>query len=175
MIQIKLQLVRGVIYIYVIIKVIKPYSMSRSAGNICGSYVLGPAYYWNTIITFHKKNCKILKRLTKSKFSFCIYIYTDIYIYIFIYFLHFVVLTCPNVTVAYDNILCVCDMNSISVGAVTWCSDDEIRNNNIEASFKDHMHLRCIFKPQVCHFQIVALIESHGLCNKKFQEKVKES
>lgn len=76
------------------------------------------------------------------------------------------VFTCPNGAIAYDNIVCLCDVNSISVGAVPWCSQDQIRSRHIVALLKPYMHLLCIFESQVCHFQVVASIECHSLCSK---------
>jgi len=88
----------------------------------------------------------------------------------FVFLSNFVLLilvfTCPNGAIAYHNICCLCDVNSISVGAVPWCSQDQIRSSDIVALLKPYMHLLRIFESQVCHSQVVASIECHSLCNK---------
>lgn len=140
----------------------KPDSMPWSTLDIYGSYILGPTYYGNTVITFIKNSEK--SKLENLKFK-----------WFFSNFVLVLVFTCPNDTIAYENISCLCDVNSISVGAVPRCSHDQIRSCNIVAFLKPYMHLLCIFEPQICHFQVVALVESHSLCNNFFQKlKIKK-
>jgi hypothetical protein len=72
------------------------------------------------------------------------------------------------------NVLRFCDMNSISVGAMPWCSYHKIGSFDVYAFLKREMHLWCVFYPQVIYGQIVAVEESHGLYihNKKIKKVV---
>lgn len=69
-------------------------------------------------------------------------------------------LTCSDDRIHYLDFLGASDMNTISVGTISWCSYHEIRRSDIFASFKRKMHLLAVLDLKVHHNQVIARPES---------------
>ena len=82
---------------------------------------------------------------------------------IFNYFFSLGLITCSDNTANDLNILRACHMNSISVGAVLWCSQHDIKSLNIHRLLKPNMHLLGILYIEATHSQILASPEGYRL------------
>lgn len=65
-------------------------------------------------------------------------------------------LTCSDDRIHYLDFLGVCDMNTISVGTISWCSYRKNRRSDIFTSFKRKMHLLAVLDLKVLHNQVFA-------------------
>lgn len=61
----------------------------------------------------------------------------------------FISLTCSDDRIHYLDFLGASDMNTISVGTISWCSYQEIRRSDIFASFKRKMHLLAVLDTKI--------------------------